>query len=54
MLDKVNNITTEDFQRGGERPEREELASAIAEAIGLSDHPYDVCPFCEALERAGV
>lgn len=32
LLGKIDNITTEDFSRGGERVEREALRLAIAEA----------------------
>lgn len=36
LLDRIDNITTEDFRLGGERQEREQLRAAIAKALGLS------------------
>jgi hypothetical protein len=31
FLERISNITSDEFSRGGERPEREELAVALAE-----------------------
>lgn len=34
LLNKIDDITTEDFSKGGEREERETLREIIAKAIG--------------------
>lgn len=36
LLDRIDNITTEDFQRGGEKKEREELRKVIAVILDIS------------------
>lgn len=35
LLDRIDNISTEDFGRGGERAEREELRAVIARILGI-------------------
>lgn len=35
LLDRIDNISTEDFQRGGEKKEREELRAVLSQILGI-------------------